>query len=429
MLRLLLLLAALIGRGGAFLAPQRARARPLAARRASPLLLDHLNLNHEKGRHDLLKAFYFDVLGCAVDPRKEENLEKGRKTLWANSGINQFHLPEAETAQVLDGVVSMAYPSLDAVRARLEDAPAVLAASKFAWHETDGQLVVTDPWGSRFRIFADPSMRDERGVQPGDASEPCAVTDLCVHVPEGGNLRGIGNFYRRVLDCDIRHEDENSLAVAMGPKQTLTFRYRPADAPLAGPVAHAQLETVNDEDGVERTLNHGIHISLYIPDLPSAYERAEALGVTFVNHRFKRRAHTMEEAVDQCMFRLLDIVDPEQPDAGPILRLEHEVRSVLKADGSLYKSCPFYEIPLVCSSIAASRRSAELRRAARAAVSELRRAAQRRAAARRAAEVEAPMSFFEFYHQHPYACYVENGDMDMDAIRFDYEQLHGKHKK
>ena len=47
----------------------------------------------------------------------------------------------------------------------------------------------------------------------------------------------------------------------------------------------------------------------------------------------------------------------------------------------------------------------------------------------RAAEVEAPMSFFEFYHQHPYACYVENGDMDMDAIRFDYEQLHGKHKK
>ena len=348
----LALAALLVGRCGAFI-PQRARAQLVVARHASPLLLDHLNLNHEKGRHDLLRAFYFDVLGCAVDPRKEENLEKGRKTLWANSGINQFHLPEAEAAQVLDGVVSMAYPSLDAVRARLEDAPAVLATSAFAWHdEADGRLVVTDPWGTRFVLFADPSMRDERGAQPGDASEPCAVTDLCVHVPEGGNLRGIGNFYRRVLDCAIAHEDEHSLAIAMGPKQTLTFRYRPADAPLAGPVAHAQLETVNDEDGVERTLNHGIHISLYIPDLPSAYERAEALGVTFVNHRFKRRAHTMEEAVDQCMFRLLDIVDPEQPEAGPILRLEHEVRSVLKADGSLYKSCPFYEIP------------AELRRAA-----------------------------------------------------------------
>jgi hypothetical protein len=53
------------------------------------LLQDHVNINHEKGRHDLLKAFYFDVLGCAVDPRKIENLDKGKKTLWANTGIQQ----------------------------------------------------------------------------------------------------------------------------------------------------------------------------------------------------------------------------------------------------------------------------------------------------------------------------------------------------
>lgn len=57
------------------------------------LLLDHLNINHEKSRHDLLRAFYFDTLGLAIDPRKTENLEKGRKTLWANAGITQFHLP------------------------------------------------------------------------------------------------------------------------------------------------------------------------------------------------------------------------------------------------------------------------------------------------------------------------------------------------
>ncbi len=65
------------------------------------LVLDHLNINHESGRHDLLKSFYFDILGCSVDPRKEENLAKGKKTLWANAGINQFHLPEAATAQVM----------------------------------------------------------------------------------------------------------------------------------------------------------------------------------------------------------------------------------------------------------------------------------------------------------------------------------------
>eukprot|EP00961_Rhodomonas_salina_P135638 1824793-Rhodomonas_salina.1 len=41
------------------------------------LILDHVNINHEKGRHDLLKTFYYDVLGFAADPRKAENIEKG----------------------------------------------------------------------------------------------------------------------------------------------------------------------------------------------------------------------------------------------------------------------------------------------------------------------------------------------------------------
>ena len=64
------------------------------------LLLDHLNINHEAGRHDLLKSFYFEILGCSIDPRKEENLIRGKKTLWANVGINQFHLPEETEPQV-----------------------------------------------------------------------------------------------------------------------------------------------------------------------------------------------------------------------------------------------------------------------------------------------------------------------------------------
>ena len=45
------------------------------------LILDHLNINHEKGRHDIVKAFYFDFLGLAVDPRKYENIAAGSKTL------------------------------------------------------------------------------------------------------------------------------------------------------------------------------------------------------------------------------------------------------------------------------------------------------------------------------------------------------------
>ena len=60
------------------------------------------------------------------------------------------------------------------------------------------------------------------------------------------------------------------------------------------------------------------------------------------------RAYCEQEVIKDCMFRCLDIVDPDNVDGGVILRLEHEVRSVLKEDGSLYKSCPFLVAPDGC---------------------------------------------------------------------------------
>jgi hypothetical protein len=90
--------------------PSRTATRP-ALPYGNILILDHLNINHEMGRHDWLKDFYFDSLSCAVDPRKEENLLKGTKTLWTNIGAHQFHLPEGKpVAQVLDGVVTLEFP-------------------------------------------------------------------------------------------------------------------------------------------------------------------------------------------------------------------------------------------------------------------------------------------------------------------------------
>lgn len=83
------------------------------------LILDHLNINHEKGRHDWLHAFYKDFLRCAWDPRKEENLQSGKKTIWANIGAHQFHLPEGmPDAQVLEGVVTLVFPNMRAFKER-----------------------------------------------------------------------------------------------------------------------------------------------------------------------------------------------------------------------------------------------------------------------------------------------------------------------
>lgn len=163
------------------------------------LLLDHLNINHEKSRHDLLKAFYFDVLKCAVDPRKQENIDKGSGSVWANCGINQFHFPSEPQAQVLAGTIVLEYMDLEPVAARLASPPAALFGSKFSWsHGSAGSLRVTCPWGNNFELRKGTRI-DPRGRQPGPVSEAIGMSELQINVPFGSNLAGIGRFYAKLI--------------------------------------------------------------------------------------------------------------------------------------------------------------------------------------------------------------------------------------
>ena len=170
------------------------------------LLMDHLNINHQKSRHDLLKSFYVDVLGLILDPRKAENIEKGRKTIWINAGITQFHLPEEECAQVFDGVVTLAYKdnaSLQEVISRLQHPPDLLQSTSFSWSENsdinNSDILVKDPWGSQFRLVVDPDAQDDRGSQPSAAACSATISDLCFYVPRGTALDGIARFYEQIL--------------------------------------------------------------------------------------------------------------------------------------------------------------------------------------------------------------------------------------
>ena len=46
------------------------------------------------------------------------------------------------------------------------------------------------------------------------------------------------------------------------------------------------------------------------------------------------------------MFRIRDLIDPLEPEAGPIIQLEHEIRSSRNKDGSPYKSCPLKNLEI-----------------------------------------------------------------------------------
>ena len=245
---------------------------------------------------------------------------------------------------MLDGLVTLSYESLDKVRSRLGDAPSVLTGTAFGWAEEHGKLLVTDPWGSKFLLQEQKGARDPRGTQPGLESEPTAISDLTINVPNGANLEGIGRFYEQVIGCQKMPEEskDGRLVLSTGPGQTLTFQESP-DASLV--IAHEEMGFFAAKDGRPGgACNNGAHLSVYVRDLALAFDTAELLGVIFVNHRFKRLAYTKEEALDQCMFRVLDIIDPEAPGAGPIIRLEHEIRSATKVDGRLYKSAPFRDL-------------------------------------------------------------------------------------
>lgn len=279
-------------------------------------------------------------------------MNKKSGTLWANVGSNQFHLPEGSPdAQVFDGYVTLVYPNLQGLKERHEKVQDTLQGSKFCILDSnDTTMTVLDPWGTEFRLVTDGDYsRDDRGTQPGgDTTEGLGMRDLVIYTSKDANMNGIARFYEQVLGAPILKDQSNDkkYVVSTGPQQTLTFV-----ASDRSDVSHDDLRQEEHEvpDGQPAFVsNYGPHVSMYVANLAETYKRADELGVTYVNPRFKRRAYTLEEALDQCMFRCLNIVDPQNVEAGPILALEHEIRSVVKHDGSKYKSCPFDEIPESC---------------------------------------------------------------------------------
>jgi len=209
------------------------------------LLLDHFCMDYEKGRQDVLKAFYFDFLACAIDPRTKDNYDSEKKTLFANIGLNQFRLSEGTPdAQVFDGSITLVYEDLNVLMKRYCDF--LLGAERFAplkdtkFHVSlaNGKMLVTEPWGNKFVLLLSNHPEECRaenlGAQPlikGHAlSGGLKLENITIYVKHGANFAGIGRFYEYVLGALVAHNSttESSIIIVMG-QQMLTFQCRPTN--------------------------------------------------------------------------------------------------------------------------------------------------------------------------------------------------------
>ena len=245
---------------------------------------------------------------------------KGSKTLWANIGAHQFHLPEGKpAAQVLNGVITLLYPNtqdlIDRYHAIQKQDDHVLLQSKFSMeilsngntniNQNENVILITDPWGTRFKIMQSQEGKDDRGVQKGTDSLGLYMKDITFYTPINTNFEGIARFYRDILGAPILQSDPSCCVVSVGPYQTLSFVPHPDGVSTI--VSHDDLRDESPLDDVDSSKpyfpsNYGPHISIYVADnIRSTYKRAQAFGVTYVNPRFKRRAYNEEEVVDDCM--------------------------------------------------------------------------------------------------------------------------------
>ncbi|OEU09214.1 hypothetical protein FRACYDRAFT_248548 [Fragilariopsis cylindrus CCMP1102] len=151
-------------------------------------------------------------------------------------------------------------------------------------------LMVTDPWGTNFRIVEEykRNERDNRGNQPGEQLEGIGISYLIIHGPINCNLDGISRSYRNILGAGLveggDEDDENNDDAHQEKDRKMKMK------------KDRQREKSSSTTTVG---NYGIYISIYVADLPSCYQRANEIGVTYVNKRFSRQAYTIDDAIDQ----------------------------------------------------------------------------------------------------------------------------------
>jgi hypothetical protein len=329
--------------------------------RSTLSLLEHVNVAIPS--HEFAVPFYYDMLGCGLDPRMAHNLvgiPVVSSTIWANCGASQFHLCYSpESPHTLPGRIGLRYHSLDGLKQRIErhiQATAFDNSKRCFQSVTHGQDSLGNPQITLLdrydNVFVCRTVPTPPQLSPISTNQPILSSTVSLG-DEWADLAS--RFGREVSDC--RGIDYLEIPCPKGTAETVAEFYEsvfdattnlatlPDDSKIAM-VAFGNIQTTGRADqyllfkeentsmtGITQstTWQKGRHrIALYVgdtqADFEQAFRNAELAGVVWTNQRFQDKVDSLDSAREWKQFRFKDVVDLNT--GRPILDLEHEVRSM-----------------------------------------------------------------------------------------------------
>jgi len=352
--------------------------------RSTLTLLEHVNFNIPT--QELAVPFYYDILGCGVDPRMasnvapdttvKENPELFDSTIWANCGASQFHLClNDHTPATIPGRIGLRYDSLEGLEQRLNDEVLQVLSengSKQCFQsfiqERDSQgnpqFTIVDRYSNIFvcrQVSNDvlspssPIMSlnqpilsktetgpwKELGEKYGTSESDCRGIDY-VEIPvKPKQAEKIAEFYESVFDATANVVPQRPIPGMPDTVSHLNIAMIAVGSILSTGRADQYL-LFKEEEQQQQPAHAGAsnsipllqaghhHLALYVGesdgDFDQAYKNAEQAGVIWINPRFEDKVDTLAEAQKEKQFRFKNIVDLETGE--PMLELEHEIRSI-----------------------------------------------------------------------------------------------------
>ena len=241
--------------------------------------LEHVNVWVTDQR--LATAFYIFGLGFTRDPYLMVNIDN----MWVNLGKQEFHLI-TKPAQVLRGTIGLVVPGLDRLVTRLQRVRdmKLLEGTKFDWTMDDKTVLVTCPWGNKFRAHGP-------GPDFPNMSIGMPYVEFTVAPGQAGP---IAKFYERVFEstaCVVPNGAGAVARVRCGPSQELRFKETTTPIPAFD----------------------GHHIAVYVSNFSRGHDWLDARGL-------------VTEESNPYQYRFNWIADPDS--GAKLFEVEHEVRSL-----------------------------------------------------------------------------------------------------